>query len=29
MKEEFYRMLARRYTVRIAADANVPQTARK
>ena len=29
MKEEFYRMLARRYTVRIAADATVAQAARK
>ena len=29
MKEQFYRMLARRYTVRVEADANVPRTARK
>ena len=29
LKEEFYRMLARRYTVRDAADANVTRTARK
>ena len=29
LKEQFYRMLARRYTVRVEADANVPRTARK
>ena len=29
LKEDFYRMLARRYTVRVAADANVTRTARK
>ena len=29
MKEQFYRMLAQRYTVRVEADANVPRTARK
>ena len=29
LKEEFYRMLARRYTVRVAADANVARTSRK
>jgi hypothetical protein len=29
MKEQFYRMLARRYTVRVAADATVARTARK
>ena len=29
LKEQFYQMLARRYTVRVEADANVPRTARK
>ena len=29
LKEQFYRMLARRYTVRVEADANVARTARK
>ena len=29
LKEQFYRMLAGRYTVRIEADANVSRTARK
>ena len=29
MKEQFYKMLAERYTVRVEADANVPRTARK
>ena len=29
LKEQFYRMLARRYTVRIAADASVTRTARR
>ena len=29
MKEQFYKVLAQRYTVRVEADANVPRTARK
>ena len=29
MKEQFYKVLAERYTVRVEADANVPRTARK
>ena len=29
LKEQFYRMLAARYTVRVEADANVTRTARK